>query len=146
MRDDNRRCRTRCCILDFEGLQVSKWLRYIISSGKQHDTHRQCKVTIKMTKTLLAGIWKMSFRFNAGELYYTTTRVPSSMAKMNNPRAGPLSGVPLRDKSKQTLHEPSRTNDPSRGTSIADRLGSSQFDTGSGRVDTANSHRGYGCT
>ena len=59
------------------------------------------------------------------------------MANMNNPGAGLLSGVPLRDKFLQILHEPSRVNDPFRGASIAGRLGPSQFDTGSGGVDIA---------
>ena len=59
------------------------------------------------------------------------------MANMNYPGAGSLSGVPLREKFRQIIHEPSRMNDPFRGTSLAERLGSSQFDTGSGRVDIA---------
>ena len=59
------------------------------------------------------------------------------MASMNHPGAGPLSGVPLGDKFLQILHEPSRMNDPFRGTSVAEWLGPSQFDTGSGRVEIA---------
>ena len=63
------------------------------------------------------------------------TLLLSSMADMNNPGAGPLSGVPLRDKCRSILRGPSRMNGPSRGTSLAERMGVSQFDTGSGRVD-----------
>ena len=59
------------------------------------------------------------------------------MANMNNgynPGAGPLSGVPLRGGFRQIFHGASKMNGPSRGASLAERPGSSQFDTGSGRV------------
>ena len=60
-----------------------------------------------------------------------------SMRKTNNPGAGPLSGVPLLDKFRQILHEPSRMNDPCRGTSLAERMGTSEFNVGSMRVNIA---------
>ena len=53
------------------------------------------------------------------------------MRKTNNPGAGPLSGVPLLDKFRQILHGPSRMNDPCRGTSLAERMGTSEFNVGS---------------
>ena len=59
------------------------------------------------------------------------------MANMNNPGTGPLSGVPLRGKFRQILHETVRMNGPFRGASLAERPGAQQFDTGSGRVDIA---------
>ena len=50
---------------------------------------------------------------------------------------GPLSGVPLQTKFLQTLNGPSMMNDPYRGTSLAQRMGPAQFDTGANRVDIA---------
>ena len=57
------------------------------------------------------------------------------MASMNNPGAGPLSGVPLRGEFRHILHWPSRMSDPFRGTPLVERTGSSEFDAGSGQVD-----------
>ena len=56
---------------------------------------------------------------------------------MNNPGAGPLSGVPLRGEFRQIPDEPLMIDCPSRGASLAERTGASQFDTVSisGRVD-----------
>ena len=59
------------------------------------------------------------------------------MENMNNPGAGPLSGVPLRQKFLQVINEPSRMNDPYRGTSLAQRMGPAQFETGADRVAIA---------
>ena len=53
------------------------------------------------------------------------------MTSQEHPGAGPLLGVPLRDKFKQVLYEPSQTTDPCRRTSLAERMGKLQFDMGS---------------
>ena len=70
--------------------------------------------------------------------YFTkTAHHLSPMASMNNPGAGPLSGVPLRGEFRQIPDEPLMIDCPSRGASLAERTGASQFDTVSisGRVD-----------
>ena len=78
-----------------------------------------------MTTSICSFIWKC--KLNIIEIL----NIP------NNTLNFQFSGVPLRDKFLQIPHKPSRMNGPFRGTSIAGRLGPSQFDTGSGRVDIA---------
>ena len=59
------------------------------------------------------------------------------MASIEHPGAGPLSGVPLREKFRHIHHGPSRMNGPFRGSSLVERMCESQCDAGSisGRVD-----------
>ena len=59
------------------------------------------------------------------------------MEGTTNPGAGPLSGVPLLDKFRQIMNEPSRMNDPCRGTSLAQRMGAPEFSVGDMQVNIA---------